>query len=275
MHQLKFDETFRSLSQHKNPGNQLQSQRNFATLGSGRIIDIVRLPKGEDLNEWLAMSVIDFANEITLIWRMVSMEGLKNSKPGEGFPRGFEYKWSDRKIRRPIRCSGTEYVARTIQWVTDQLNDETIFPKKIDLGFSRTFKACTEHIFSKLFRVYAIVYSNHFDKVEKAGAAAHLNTSFKYFLYYAWEFSLLDPKEFKALPHIVGRIRDKYNIESGRGGDLKMSDTEDNDDEIMLTDDFRDDFKDPEPDCDKFKRGESKLTDEVEQMMRLEAYSKK
>ena len=30
-----------------------------------------------------------------------------------------------------------------------------------------------------MFRIYAIVYCNHFSKLESVGASSHLNTSFK------------------------------------------------------------------------------------------------
>ncbi len=40
------------------------------TLGEAgtRIEEAVKLPQGEDLNEWLAMHTVDFYNEITLLY---------------------------------------------------------------------------------------------------------------------------------------------------------------------------------------------------------------
>ena len=35
-----------------------------ATLGAGNLHDAVTLPEGEDLNEWLAVNVVDFFNEM-------------------------------------------------------------------------------------------------------------------------------------------------------------------------------------------------------------------
>ena len=37
------------------------------TLGSGNIDLAVELPKGEDLNEWLAVNTIEFYNDINLL----------------------------------------------------------------------------------------------------------------------------------------------------------------------------------------------------------------
>ena len=38
-----------------------------ATLGSGNLREAVQLPPGEDLNEWLAVNVVDFYNQINLL----------------------------------------------------------------------------------------------------------------------------------------------------------------------------------------------------------------
>lgn len=39
-----------------------------ATLGSGNIREAVRLPPGEDLNEWLAVNTVDFYNAISVLF---------------------------------------------------------------------------------------------------------------------------------------------------------------------------------------------------------------
>lgn len=71
-------------------------------------------------------------------------------------------------------------------------------------------------IFTRIFRVYAIVYAHHFAKLENMGAAAHLNTSFKHFLYFVWEFDLVQPAELDALRDIVQEIQARYEAQKGR-----------------------------------------------------------
>jgi hypothetical protein len=39
-----------------------------ATLGSGNVSDAVRLPPGEDLNEWLAVNTVDFYNAVSILY---------------------------------------------------------------------------------------------------------------------------------------------------------------------------------------------------------------
>lgn len=39
-----------------------------ATLGSGNLQEAVRLPLGEDINEWLAVNTVDFFNAINVLY---------------------------------------------------------------------------------------------------------------------------------------------------------------------------------------------------------------
>ena len=39
-----------------------------ATLGQGKVREAVRLPPGEDLNEWLAVNTVDFYNAISVLY---------------------------------------------------------------------------------------------------------------------------------------------------------------------------------------------------------------
>jgi MOB kinase activator 1 len=66
-----------------------------------------------------------------------------------------------------------------------------------------------------MFRLFAIIYSQHFSKLEELGAAAHLNTSFKHYLFFIWEFDLVDARELGAIQPIVDELRLQYQ-EYGR-----------------------------------------------------------
>jgi MOB kinase activator 1 len=57
-----------------NKGTSSYQLRQFAeaTLGSGSLRKAVKLPDGEDLNEWLAVSVVDFYNQINLLYGSIT-----------------------------------------------------------------------------------------------------------------------------------------------------------------------------------------------------------
>lgn len=185
------------------------------TLGSGNLVSAVALPPGEDTNEWIASNTVDFFNEVSLIWGIVGENGLPQYAAGEGFPAGFEYLWADGvTIRTPIKCSSTEYVEYVMTWVEDQINNESLFPSSSDTPFPRNYMAVVKQIFTRMFRIFAIIYTNHFTKLEQMGAAAHLNTSFKHFMFFIWQFDLVDPRELVALQQIVGELRTKFDARS-------------------------------------------------------------
>ena len=44
----------------------------------------------------------------------------------------YEYHWADgTTVKKPIKCSAPKYIEFLMQWVQEQLDDETIFPSKI------------------------------------------------------------------------------------------------------------------------------------------------
>jgi MOB kinase activator 1 len=86
----------------------------------------------------------------------------------------------------------------------------------VAVPFPKTFLQSIKVIYTRIFRVFAIVYSNHFSKLEEMGAVSHLNTSFKHFLYFVWEFDLLQNNELDALRDIVAEIRSRYEASIGR-----------------------------------------------------------
>lgn len=129
----------------------------------------------------------------------------------------YEYLWADgTEVKKPIKLSAPEYVDYLMTWVQKQLDDETVFPSKIGtalrlvivlimLGvpFPKTFPSVVKNIFKRLFRVYAHIYHTHAAKVSALGEEAHLNTSFKHFVFFVNEFQLIEKKELAPLEELI------------------------------------------------------------------------
>lgn len=63
--------------------------------GGGNLAQAVKLPEGEEKNDWLAANTVDFFNELSLLYGLVVHSATEKYKnPGDGFPPGFEYRWS-------------------------------------------------------------------------------------------------------------------------------------------------------------------------------------
>jgi Mob1/phocein family len=79
-----------------------------------------------------------------------------------------------------------------------------------DTPFPDSFLSTAKQIFTRLFRVYAIVYSEHLGVIEDMGAIAHLNTSLTHLLYFCWELDLLRHEEEDAIKCVVESIKQQY-----------------------------------------------------------------
>lgn len=143
---------------------------------------------------------------------------LSTFRPGEGFPSGVEYRWSEGtgKNASTVSVSAPQYIEKVLQWILDQMNDETKFPDDDDevesLRVFQTpqFAALCGQIFRRLFRVYGIIYSSFFGTLEALGMAPHLNTAFKHFMFFCTEFGLLPEREIEPLEVLVKPIRKQY-----------------------------------------------------------------
>ncbi|XP_066516778.1 MOB kinase activator 3B isoform X2 [Hoplias malabaricus] len=128
------DKTFRPKRKFE-PGTQRFElhKRAQASLHSG--VDLraaVQLPPGEDLNDWVAVHVVDFFNRINLIYGTVCEFCTEKSCPVmSGGPR-YEYRWQDElKYKKPTALPAPQYMNLLMDWIEVQINNEDIFPTSI------------------------------------------------------------------------------------------------------------------------------------------------
>lgn len=167
----------------------------------------VQLPEGEDIDEWIAVNTVDFFNQINMLYGTITEFCTEDRCPIMSAGPKYEYHWADgQTVKKPIKCSAPKYIDYLMTWVQDQLDDENIFPSKIGVKFPPNFQSIVKTILKRLFRVYAHIYHQHFKYVNRKmkayaktyllyyffhyrevvslGEEAHLNTSFKHFIYF-------------------------------------------------------------------------------------------
>ena len=119
----------------------------------------------------------------------------------------YEYHWADGvKVKKPIKVSAPQYVDYLMTWVQSILDNEKMFPSRVDVAFPKHFQSVIKQIFKRLFRVYAHLYYSHFQKIVALGEEAHLNTCFKHFYYFIAEFRLVDKKELAPLQELISGL---------------------------------------------------------------------
>ncbi|KAF7258443.1 hypothetical protein EG68_04282 [Paragonimus skrjabini miyazakii] len=183
-----------------------------ATLGSGDLRQAVRLPDGEDLQEWIAINTVDFYNQINMLYGTLLEFCTEESCPVMSAGPKYEYHWADgQTVKKPLKCSAPRYVNCLMVWIQRHLEDEAIFPSKIGAPFPRDFLNVVKVILKRLFRVYAHIYHQHFSKVRDLQEEAHLNTSFKHFIYFVMEFDLVQKRELAPLQPLIDLLTSGTN----------------------------------------------------------------
>ena len=213
--------TFRPRRGHLLGARQRELQRRAqSTLGTGNLHDAVKLPVGEDVNEWLAIQSIEFYNEVGMVYGIVAESCTHAGCPVMCAGPNYEYAWADGLNTRPMAVSAPQYVGFLMRWVQGQLDDERLFPTQPGIPFLPDFYSRVQTIFRRLFRVYAHIYHSHLELVVALGAEPHLNTCFKHFMYLVREFDLIpNPKELEPLQTLINQLFHhdaiKYNTPLG------------------------------------------------------------
>jgi len=169
--------------------------------------DAVALPSDEDLNDWIAVHVVDFYNRINLIYGTLSEFCTEETCPVMAGGPKYEYYWADGdKYKKPTALSAPMYISLLMDWVDTQINNPDLFPPNADIPFPKTFMAQAKNMFKRLFRVFVHVYIHHFEKIVNLGAEAHINQCYKHFYHFVTHFNLIEQRELNPLKDMTMQI---------------------------------------------------------------------
>lgn len=179
-----------------------------ATLGGGELRKTVKLPDGEDINEWIAVNTVHFYNAANMIYGTCAEFCTEQACPVMSAGPKFEYLWKDNtaKYKKPTRVSAPVYIDNLLSWVNDQIGNSQLFPVDENDKFPKNFLQQVKVIYKRLFRLYAHIYYSHFEKIRAIGANAHLNTCFKHFVFFIQEFNLVDDAEMQPLARLIKKF---------------------------------------------------------------------
>lgn len=130
-----------------------------------------------------------------------------------------EYTWSD-SLSKKVRLSAPQYIDYMTTSIENTLNDESIFPtksgrenkkvrmrelliNKIGADFSKELIPVIKRMFVEMFRLFAHIYHEHYDKVLSLNEEPHFNSLFAHFISFSKEFDLLERKELQPLSELI------------------------------------------------------------------------
>ena len=67
-------------------------------------------------------------------------------------------------------------------------------------------KATVTKIFSRLFRVFAHIYHKHGSYINNLGVSAHLNTLFKHFVLFTFEWGMMQKAEYGPCMNVICKL---------------------------------------------------------------------
>ncbi|CAI4212552.1 unnamed protein product [Parascedosporium putredinis] len=168
-----------------------------ATLGGGSLRKVVKLPEGEDENEWLASGSGGLLQPNQPHLRCHHRVLLPQSCPEMKATDEFEYLWQDSEnYKRPTKMSAPAYIEQMMGWVQSNIDNEQVLPSRIGVPFPKSFPSLVRQIFKRMYRVYAHIYCHHYPVIRELGLEPHLNTSFKQYVLFIDEHNLASGKDF-------------------------------------------------------------------------------
>jgi MOB kinase activator 1 len=119
-----------------------------------------------------------------------------------------------------MRLPAPTYIEYVLQWISNRVNDETLFPTKAsgtttattatpsamvpgqntrslsggasgetwvgkEGGFPQSFEQTCKGIYKQMFRIFAHIYHTHFDKILHMSLEAHFNSLFVHFIHFS------------------------------------------------------------------------------------------
>ncbi|GAA6060009.1 hypothetical protein JCM10212_001167 [Sporobolomyces blumeae] len=184
-----------------------------AALVKGNFKTIVALPKYVDVNEWVAVNLVDLFNNLNLFYSVVTEFCTVENNPTMSAGPGMDYTWIDANRKR-VKLPAPQYIDYVLTWVEGLIKDEAVFPTKAGREFSPNFPSVARHIYTQLLRIFAHLYHAHYPVYLHLSAEGHLNSLFAHFLTFGREFDLLEPKECRApkegWPFVIGDLMDAW-----------------------------------------------------------------
>ena len=174
------------------------------TLNEDFLLEAIKLPSGKLLNEWLAFYVQDLFKHVNKACGVLTPYCTPQTCPKMTAGPKFQWVWSDET--GVCEVSAPQYTNAILTWLQIQFDDDELFPNKLGPSFPADFHEQVKLMMYKMFILYAHIYHHHFTDMQIMDAEAHLNTSFKYFIYFSREYSLIADDDFKPLKELIRAV---------------------------------------------------------------------
>ncbi|CAH6723612.1 CBK1 kinase activator protein Mob2p [[Candida] jaroonii] len=181
------------------------------SLVKGSFKTIVQLPKYVDYGEWIALNVFEIFNNLNQFYGVFVDYITPENYPSMNAGPNTNYLWVDSN-GQTVNLPACQYIEYVLTWISNKLNDQSVFPTKSGGAFPPNFMKDCKNISRQMFRIFAHMYHNHFDKIVHLSLEAHWNSFFSHFISFIKEFSLVDRNELTPLLPLIENFEQQGKI---------------------------------------------------------------
>lgn len=172
------------------------------SLVKGSFKTIVQLPKYVDYGEWVALNIFESYNNLSQFYDVFAEYVTPEDYPTMNAGPDTNYLWVDGN-GQAINLPACQYIEYVLTWILTKLNDQSVFPTKSGGAFPPNFLRDCKNISRQMFRIFAHIYHNHFDKIVHLSLEAHWNSFFAHFISFTKEYKLIDRNELQPLIPLI------------------------------------------------------------------------
>jgi len=176
----------------------LQAQ---ATLGTAIVRESVKKPIGIELQVWVAAQTVGIYQEVCYLCALMEDLCTEECCPRMSAGKHNHYAWQDRPGDEVLNCTAYTYQIKLLEYSHRVLRDRDLIPQD-GRPFPPHFMDEMKVLLKRWFRIYAHIYLHHFKVFLDGGAEAHLNCTYKRFLFFVKEFQLVDDKDMQPLKEL-------------------------------------------------------------------------
>lgn len=181
------------------------------SLVKGSFRTIVTLPKYVDYGEWIALNIFESFNNLVQFYEVIIEYVTPEAYPTMNAGPNTDYLWVDSNGQL-INLPACQYIDYVLTWISNKINDQSVFPTKSGGAFPPNFLKDSKNISRQMFRIFAHIYHNHFDKILHLSLEAHWNSFFCHFISFVKEFKLIDRNELQPLLMLIENFEQQGKI---------------------------------------------------------------
>lgn len=171
-----------------------------------KIKEIVKLPSGESLDEWVAAYAHDFFIQLRLVYDVFSEFCTADTCPTMSAGDSYQYVWTVGKESKSLPAS--EYISKFFDWAESIFNNPKIFPD-LNGTFPKDFvEIVAKTLFKRMFRVFAHLFYSHLSEMEQLEILPEITNLFTHFSLFAKEYELITKTEFEPMEMVLKSLGD-------------------------------------------------------------------